>query len=467
MKVTVASGHGLEKKLTVEVEADVVTKKLNEIASDLARKVNIPGGYRKFKAKVSRVKQMFRKDIAGQAAQALLEESLPGAVEQQDFKTIGMPQLSDMGSPTAGKPFEYTFVVETQPVLDNLNYRGMVVGVSPSDVSNEEVDERLELLQRQATQLVEATSKTIQDGHHLQLAVKASTADEELREKLEQTAMLELDDGAEDVVREALIGKALDASGTLEAKPSAFHLGAGPEHADTVFTWSYEVTKVMEKKVPEINDEFAMETKGLKSLLALRGELREEAQKEKVSLTQRKARYLLTQQLMEANRFDLPANFIRAIFEDKMKKYRETMEQYGGLDEQMLQQIIASRQDEELDSSARQTAEFLIVNAIAEAENIEISDEQVEQKLAEMAEEQGVQVEFLKGKMSEDEQANLKNGLKVDAVYRIVESHGVQRDLEDYVNHRAYQRKIVALVGRNRWTSKRNRSASLRQRHAA
>lgn len=467
MKVTVKGSQGLERRLTVEVDSDTVTKKLDEVASELARKVNIPGGYRKFKAKVSRVKQMFRKQIGAEAAEALLKETVSDAVEQMELKTIGSPDLEEMSAPEPGKPFSYTLRVEIRPQLDNIRYKGLVVGTSSDEVTAEEVDERLVMLQRQATQLVETGSATIEEGHHLQLSVKPHTEDEALRERLSQTAMLELNDSAAEPLRQALLGKGLTDSGSVQACPSDLHLRAGDEHDDTALTWDYEVVKVMEKKVPALDDDFAAESRGLKSLLALRGELREEAKKEKASLTQRKSRHLLTAQLLEANRFDLPVKLIRAIYEDRIGRYREAMAQYGSIDEDLLKEIIASRRDEELDAAARETAEFLIIDAIALQEGIEVSEEQVEERLAELAVEREVQVEFLKARMSEEEKTDLKSKLRIDAVYRLIEANGVQCDLDEFVAGRVYERKKMRLVRRGYLGGKLARSSKLRKRRVA
>ena len=153
MKVTVERGAGLERTLTVEVPSDVVQKRINTAATDIARKVNIPGGYRKLKPKVARVKQLYRNEIASQVASDLVEENLRSLLEEQEIKVVGSPRVVDLGEVRQGKPFIYKVGVETHPVIDNPVYSGFIVPVKSTDVEIEEVDDRLEKLQKEHTQV--------------------------------------------------------------------------------------------------------------------------------------------------------------------------------------------------------------------------------------------------------------------------------------------------------------------------
>ncbi len=123
MKVTVERGTGLERTLTVEIPSDVVLKRINTAATDIAKKVNIPGGYRKLKPKVARVKQLYRNEIASQVASDLVEENLRTALDEQEIKVVGSPRVVDLGEVRGGKPFIYKVGVETHPHIENPTYQ--------------------------------------------------------------------------------------------------------------------------------------------------------------------------------------------------------------------------------------------------------------------------------------------------------------------------------------------------------
>ena len=140
MKVTVERGTGLERTLTVEVPVDVVQQRINTAATDIARKVNVPGGYRKLKPKVARVKQLYRNDIASQVASDLVEENLRTAIQEQELKIVGTPRVVDLGEIRQGQPFTFKVALETQPVIEAPEYRGLIVPVKSIDIETEEVD---------------------------------------------------------------------------------------------------------------------------------------------------------------------------------------------------------------------------------------------------------------------------------------------------------------------------------------
>ena len=467
MKVTVDVSEGLEKRVTVEVDAATVSEKMNAIAGDLADRVRVPGGYRKRKAKISRVKQMFRKQISAEATAAIIEETLMPAIEEHGLKPLGMPRVVDLDTPAFGKAMVYVASVETFPAFEDLSYKGLVYGESPIIVSDEDVDGQVELLQKQASQLEDAPGKAIADGQHVRLSVVARTDDEQLKEKFTATStQVTMEEQLSRKLYDALLGQPFDFKTSLEATPLELNVPGG-EFADRTLDWDIEVTKVMELRVPAIDDAFAMETKGLKSLLALRGELREELTKEKRQLAEKKARYLLTQQLLETNRFDLPSRFIRDVYEDRIKAFKENLGQYGGsVDDSLIEKLVESRRAEELDAITRDTAEYLLIQAVADAEGIEAGDEELEKKLEEMAAEQGVQVSFLKGKMSEDELKSVRHGLRTEQTYKMIETHSVRRDFDEFMKLRVEKRKLLNMLVRGRPRRKARFSANRRRRAA-
>jgi len=468
MKVTVVDSVGLEKKITIEVDAATVSEKINAIAGDLAERVRVPGGYRKRKAKISRVKQMFRKQISAEATSVIIEETLMPAIEEHGLKPIGMPRVVDLDTPTAGKDMVYVASVETFPAFDNLAYKGLVYGESPIVVSDEDVDGQVELLQKQASQLEDAPGKAIAEGQMVRLSVAANTDDEQLKEKFTATStQVTMDEQLSRKVYDALLGQPFDFKTTMEASPLEINVPGG-EFAEQILNWDVEVTKVMELKVPVIDDAFAMETKGLKSLLALRGQLREELTQEKQQLADKKARYLLTQQLLETNRFDLPSRFIRDVYEDRVKAFKENLSQYGGsVDDSLIEKLVESRRAEELDGITRDAAEYLLLQAIADSEGIEVGDEELEKKLGEMAAEQGVQVSFLKGKMSEDELKSVGHGLRTELTYKMIEAQAVRRDFDEFMRLRVEKRKLLNLMVRGRPRRKAKHAANRRRRAAS
>ena len=470
MKVTVKVGTGLERKITVEVEAPEVKKKLDAIAIDMAKNVQIPGGYRKLKAKVARIKQMYRQRIAGQAANDLLEETLREAVDGCDFRTVGMPRVTDFGEVAQGKPFAYTMAVEIYPEIPAPRYKGFTIPEKSVEVENEDVDKALVALQEETSQMVEFEGDELVEGLFLTLGITAATDDEEKLKKLTNdsaSAVLSSKDLA-DSLYHALIGQAVGATVSFEAKAADLPLYSAFDLKDETFQWEVTIKEAKEKIVPEADDDFAMQSRGLKSILALRGQLREELTKAMQEEADKARHMAVSQQLLDKNRFPLPMRTIDGMLDEKVKAYEEMVggyrEQFG---DDVVRNMIAHHRQEQLSSTASETALYFLLEAIAADAGIEISDEDVEAKIAVMAEEEGVQPSFMKAKLGEDKLENLKFDMRRERVYDLAISLGVRKPYEVFLRELRVERSKSLMRRRHRPRIRRQLARNLRRRTAA
>jgi trigger factor len=470
MKVTVERGAGLERTLTVEVPSEVVLKRINSAATDIARKVNIPGGYRKLKPKVARVKQLYRNDIAQQVASDLVEENLRTAIDEQEIKVVGSPRIVDLGEIRQGKPFIYKVGVEVHPVIENPVYSGFIVPQKSTDVETEEVDDRLQKLQKEHTQVQPFEGKRLKAGLHLTLNIAPMTDDEELKERLSVTDRKVVLDAVElsEPLFEELAGKGFAKPRKVKARAGDMPVYSPAEMDDDEYTWEVSVVGAEEHLMPELDDDFANEARGLKSLLALRGSLREEIQQEKQKEADSTERASLTQQLLMANRFDLPYRTIMAMFQERMKPYEEQMEQYrASLGDEMINNVLAQQRQEQMGSASNETALYFLMDAVAAKLEIEIGDADIDEKVSALADEQGVQPTFIRGKLGEEGLANLQFELRSERVFEAVKAAGQLRPFEDFVAIMERRNKRRAMQRRRRPYSVRRSARSFRTRRAS
>ena len=470
MKVTVERGAGLERTLTVEVPGDVVQKRINTAATDIARKANIPGGYRKLKPKVARVKQLYRNEIASQVASDLVEENLRSVFEEQEIKVVGSPRIVDLGEIRQGKPFIYKVAVEVHPVIESPAYTGFIVPIKSTDVEVEEVDDRLDKLQQEHIQVQPFEGKALRDGLHLTLAIVPETEDEELKQKLSvEGRKVTLDaEALSESLYGALVGAAPAEPVSVTARAGDMPVYSPAEMDDDEYTWQVSVASAEEHIVPELNDDFASEARGLKSLLALRGELREEVLKEKQKEADQTVRASLTQQLLMANKFDLPYRTIMAMYQERMKPYEEQMEQYrASLGDEMINNVLAQQRQEQMGSASNETALYFLMDAVAKDLKIEIGEADVDEKVKAIADEEGVQPTFVRAKLGEDGLANMKFELRADRVFEAVKAAGQVRPFEDFVAIMERRSKRRNMRPRHRPHVVRSVARSFRTRRAS
>ena len=267
---------------------------------------------------------------------------------------------------------------------------------------------------------------------------------------------------------EALLGAGVAETVTLTARVGDVPVYAPAEMSDEEYTWQVNVVSADEHVVPELNDDFANEARGLKSLLALRGELREELAKEKQKDADSTVRAALTQQLLMANRFDLPYRTIMAMYQERMKPYEEQMEQYrASLGDEMINNVLAQQRQEQMGAASNETALYFLMDALARDLAVEIGDEDLEEKVKSLAEQQGVQPAFVRGKLGEDGLANLRFDLRAERVFEAVKAAGQVRPFEDFVVIMERRRKARSMQRRRRIYSVRRSARSLRTSRAS
>lgn len=470
MKVTVEPGTGLERIVEVEMDSIAVDAKLNSIAKEIALSVNVPGGYRKLKPKIARVKRLYRKNILAQASSDLLEESLREAIEQENLKTVGMPRMVDMGEVKFGQPYVYKFSVEVHPQIDNPDYLGLTVPVMDVTPTDEEVDAALESLRTKNVSLRDCAGEKLAEGLQVTLTVTPKVDDEQTLGALTISSReFELAEGRLPLsLRTALLEHEVGDTFELDESVAEMPVYGGPEYNDESYRWEVRVESAAQKIVPELNDDFAMQARGLKSLLALRGDLREQLTQEKRKEAARTVRLALTQQLLHRNRIMLPMRTIMDMFQERMKPVEENIKQYReSLGDDFVNNMLASQRREQLGGATSETAIYFIAQSIADLEKIDSTDEDVEARLAEQAEAQGVSVAYLKGKLGEDKLDGVKFDIRMDQVFEIVERRGVPQPLELYTHLMDAMRKRQLMRRRCSYLRRVRDSRNLRRRMAA
>jgi trigger factor len=461
MNVTVEAGIGQERHVSVEVEAAEVDRQIDRVAVELAKSVAIPGGYTKFKAKLARAKQMLRSEILARSSLELVEGKLGEAVVKSGLKTIGTPRLLELRPVLPGTPYSFTVLVEVRPSLDDVSYKGLVIPVVETEASTEEVDQALAALQKEAARLVDYSGERLVEGLHVTLAVQPVSEDEKIRAALSSEAVhVVLSKGRiADGLLAALVGQPPAASIQIREKAAAMPLYCPQAHETLELEWKVTVTKAEVEQLPPLDDQFAAETKGLKSLLALRGQLREEIGQRKKSEAERARELAIKWQLRKRNRFGLPTQTVSTILEDRMKAYEDSLEKYRKYyGEDTVKSLVEHHRLEALAAAQAETAAYLLFEAIAEKEGIAVTPEDVEQRIQDLAKADGVSPAYVKSKLKEKgDDREMDFLIRHERVIQRLLELGVQKPYDEFMRAMRAERKRGALRKRT-WFLKLKRS---------
>src|SRR3954452_2307472 len=258
-------------RVEVEVEPSAVDRALTDAAAHLGRDMRIPG-FRRGKVPPQVVLQRVGRDaVLDEAVRKALPEWYEEAIGEAGVVTVGEPNLDLQELPEKGAPLAFTIEVGVRPKAKLGDYKGLEVGRREPEASTEAVDEELERLRESAASL-ENVDRPAQQGDFVVLDFVGKIGGEpfegcEARGHLLELGSGRLVEGFEEQLEAATAGEEREVNVTFPEDYRAENL-AGQDAAFDV-----AVKEIKEKKLPELDDDFAMEAGGFDSLDELRSDI--------------------------------------------------------------------------------------------------------------------------------------------------------------------------------------------------
>lgn len=379
-----------KKKLSVTISAEDVQAKVDEGLA-VARKQAKFKGFRPGKAPMAMVKKAYGPQVEHQVSEELVNEALPKALEEKGLDLAGPPSL-DESSFELGKPFTFAMSFEVKPVFELSGYEGLELTREPVNVTEEMVDERLnQILEGYAATVDLEEPRPIEKGDIAVIDYKAMIGGEPVEGGANPNFQLEVGAGYFNEDFEAqLIGAAKDEEKQIAVEfEETFY---NPRLAGQKVEFTVKVLDIKLKKLPELNDEFVAQLgqERLKTVddlkLYVKGEL---ARMEHQRVTEM-LNASLHDKLCELTEFDAPEGMIEREIESMIYGTKMNLQRSGlsleaaGLSEDKM------RADYH-DQAVKNVKVGLIMGKIAEENDIQVSENEINTRIYMMALQSGQQ----------------------------------------------------------------------------
>ncbi len=372
MNVEVES-KDLTKTLTIEDEGEKVKNIVEAIYKDLSKKVSVPG-FRQGKVPKAVIKAKYKDYIAEEAVKQYVNKYLPKILEEHNLKPVSQIYYGDISLENDEKlKFKITF--EVAPEFELKDYEGIEVEMVETKVSDEDVEKAIQsLLERNAKFVPEDKEIEIGDTVKIKYHITAESGEEE--EDIFEAVI-----GAGTLRKEledALIGKKAGDKVKVENIDLIDEQG-NPKGKATV---EIEVLEVMKKEIPEFNDEFVKEIGLGENVEEAKKKIREDLEKELEEIKKREIEQKIIDKIAEEYDFPVPESVVNAETEYLAQEYAKQLESYGiKPNKEMIEAAL---------ENLKQTAEknvrvSFVFNKIAEKENIQVSDEEINEEIQKMA----------------------------------------------------------------------------------
>jgi trigger factor len=385
-------------RLEVEVAPQRVQRVFDRAYKDLAKSVNVKG-FRKGKAPRSVLEKLYGAALAEQIEQTLVGETLVDAVEQAGLDPVAEPSI-EAAAPVAQQAFRYTARVEVKPAVELPDLAGLAAQRPRVDVSDQDVLLELDRLQQGQAQLIEEQEGTqLGEGHVATIDFVGRIDGEPFEGGSGQGVALEVGAGQfipgfEEQLEGARSGEDREVTVSFPDDYAAEQL-AGKQAEFAV-----HVAAVKRREIPELDDEFAKDLGDFTSLEALRTRIRDDLTQARERDARQVLHRTLVDSLIERAELDVPPGMVERRLQQRLESAHQRFA--SQIPHDALHEQLGRWREEWRDAAERDVRESLLLEAVANAESLTVAAEDVEARVEEMAQLQGVSAERLRKAWGED-----------------------------------------------------------------
>ena len=414
MKAELLKREGNQVTFKITVDNDKFEAAITKAYNKNKGKFNIPG-FRKGKAPKQIIESQYGKGVFyNDAIDMLFPEVYPTALDELNIDPINRPDL-DIEEISKDNGLVMVINVEVKPEVKLGEYKGIEISKPAYTVNEEEADLRLEEMRNRAARLVDVEDRAIEAGDTAIIDFEGFQDGVAFEGGKGENYSLVIGSntfipGFEDQLVGKNKGEEVEVNVEFPAEYHAENLAGKPANFKVV------VKNVQRKELPELNDEFAADTTEFNTLDELKADLRTKLEEEAKNRAEAEMRNALVEKVSEATELEVPEAMIEAQLDNMMMELNYQL-QYQGLQLQQLLEM-TGRTIEELKSERREEAtklvkSSLILEAIAKAENVEVSEEEIEAELAKMAQMYNMEVEKIKSAMRPADLEDIKGQLTI------------------------------------------------------
>ena len=401
-------------KLTVEVPAEQFEKAIKKAFNKNKNRFNIPG-FRKGKAPQAMIEKMYGVGVFYEdAADEAITETCMKAMDESGLEIESRPEVAveQIGK---DKPFIYTALVAVRPEVTLGEYKGIEVEKADASVTAEDVDAELKKVQEQNARLLNVEDRPVADGDKTVIDfegfVDGKTFDGGKAEDYDLTI------GSHsfiDTFEEQLIGKNIGEECEVNVTfPAEYHAA---ELANKPATFKVTVKEIKVKEIPELNDEFAGEVSEFETLdeykKDIEAKLSEKKQKEAATENENR----VVEKVVAGATMEIPEPMIDGQVENMLQDTARRM-QSQGLNLELYLKYTGMTLDQMKENMRPQAVKRietrLVLEEVVKQENIEVSDERLDEEIAKMAAAYQMEADKLKEYMSEQDKKQMKEDLAV------------------------------------------------------
>lgn len=415
-------------KLTIEVAAEDLEKAMQNAYQKAKGRISIPG-FRKGKAPRKMIEQMYGKGIfLEDAANALIPEHYSKALEECDLEIVSQPEI-DVTQAEPGKAFIFTAEVAVKPEVTLGEYKGVEVEKVDAEVTDEDVQAELLNVQKQNSRTIPVEDRAAKMDDEVTIDFEGFVDGEAFEGGKGENYQLTLGshsfiDTFEDQIVGKNIGEEFDVNVTFPEDYQAEDLAGKPA------VFKCKLNGIKETELPELDDEFASEVSEFDTLDEYKADLKATLKVKKEKAAKNTKEGLVIDQIIENSTMEIPDAMLDTTKEQMLNEFSQQLS-YQGLSVDQYFQFTGMTKEKFLETSTpeaeRRIKSRLVLEAIAKAEDIQVSEEELNDELKKMADMYQMDLEQLTGLVGDSEKDAIKQDIAVQKAVDLVTEAAVEK----------------------------------------
>ena len=424
--------ENLEKnmaKLTIEVSAEELEKALQSAYLKQKKNISIPG-FRKGKVPRAMIEKMYGAGVFYEdAANALIPQAYSQAAEESKLDIVSRPEIH-VEQIEKGKPFIFTAEVAVKPDVTLGEYKGVAVPVSHTEVTDEEVEAELKKEQEKNSRTITVEDRAAEKGDIVTIDFEGTVDGETFQGGSGKDYPLTLGSGTFiPGFDDQLIGaKAEDVVDVHVTFPEDYN---SEELKGKAAVFKCTVHKIETKELPELDDDFAKDVSEFDTLEEYKNSLREDLKKKKEDEAKREKENAAVDKAVANAQMEIPDAMLGTQAAQMVDNFARRLSAQGMSMEQYMQytgQNAAALQEQMKPQALKQIQTRLVLEKVAQVENIQISDERLEEEFEKMAKMYGMEKDKLKEILGDAEKDQMREDLAVQEAVTFLADNAVETE---------------------------------------
>ena len=427
MSVQVESLEKNMAKLIIEVPAEELEKAIQEAYQKQKSKISLPG-FRKGKVPRQMIEKIYGPEVFYEdAANSLISAEYPKAVEESGEEIVSRPTI-DVVQIEKGKPFIFSAEAAVKPEVTLGTYLGVQVAKAEITVTEEEVDAEVNKERESNARLVAVEGRAIENGDTAVIDYEGFMDGEAFEGGKGENHSLVI--GSHTFIpgfEEQLIGKG--AGDNVEVSvvfPEEYH---AKELAGRPALFQVKINEIKVKELPELDDEFAQDVSEFDTLAEYRESVRKAVEERKQEEARRQKEDEAVQKAVEGAKMEIPDAMLDTQVSSMLEEFASRIGQQGLSLEQYLQftgATVEALQEQMRPDALKRIQSSLVLEAIAKAEQLEVSEEEFEEEIEHMAAAYNIEKEKLEDLMDDTERKSIRTDLSIQKAVDLITEQAVE-----------------------------------------